>query len=406
MRLSFVRFTGARVARRGARAPYQETSTVRLFSARRQEGSLRLRLSRERSSARLPVWTRIGQSRESSRAAWRSEGTSGRIAVAYSSRRLEANHPPNLAADVDRQCRVGRGGVAFYGFLAFVPLLAAIILIYGLARRHRHGRRYDGGAVTEILPSDIAKLLSDQVVGIVHTSEGKKGVGLVIAVAIATLRRQQRRGAVITALNIAYEQKRERGPLWKYLSGRADHHSGRDRYRTDRACRAAAIVATLGIWRRVPHQPQSWLGKVAAYLAMTLVGGGNRGHPVPLRSLPRACALGVDHARLDLCRVRLAAVDAGVRLLRRQGRQLRRDLRLTGGSRWPAHLDVLVGLCVRLRRRAQPRDRAPDGEGFDDREAAPDGHARGLGGGSRCARRSGSPKAKKRKKPSVSDQKR
>src|SRR3954447_7355891 len=38
MRLSFVRFTGARVARRGARAPYQETSTVRLFSAEGKRG--------------------------------------------------------------------------------------------------------------------------------------------------------------------------------------------------------------------------------------------------------------------------------------------------------------------------------------------------------------------------------
>ena len=63
------------------------------------------------------------------------------------------------------------------------------------------------GALYRILPSDIAKLIGDQVVGIVHTSEGKKGVGLVIALAIALYGGSNGAGAVITALNIAYEQK-------------------------------------------------------------------------------------------------------------------------------------------------------------------------------------------------------
>src|SRR5207248_1625446 len=38
MRLSFVRFTGARVAQGGARAPYQERLTVRLFCAEGKGG--------------------------------------------------------------------------------------------------------------------------------------------------------------------------------------------------------------------------------------------------------------------------------------------------------------------------------------------------------------------------------
>src|ERR1051325_11818155 len=54
-------------------------------------------------------------------------------------------------------------GVAFYGFLAVVPLLAAIILTYGLLA--------DLGTVIDtmkllfhVLPNDIAKLLSDQTI--------------------------------------------------------------------------------------------------------------------------------------------------------------------------------------------------------------------------------------------------
>jgi membrane protein len=104
-------------------------------------------------------------------------------------------------------------GVAFYGFLAFVPLLAAIVLLYGLAA--------DVGTMVAtmrslfgVLPRDIATLIGDQLAGVVHTSQGKKGVGLAVAVLIALYGASNGAGAVITALNIAYEEK-ERRPLWK-----------------------------------------------------------------------------------------------------------------------------------------------------------------------------------------------
>lgn len=104
-------------------------------------------------------------------------------------------------------------GVAFYGFLAFVPLLAAIVLLYGLAA--------DVGTVIKtmqalfgVLPRDIAALISDQLVGIVRTSEGKKGAGLVIALIVSIYGASNGAGALITALNIAYEE-REKRPLWR-----------------------------------------------------------------------------------------------------------------------------------------------------------------------------------------------
>src|SRR5438067_1513458 len=53
-------------------------------------------------------------------------------------------------------------GVAFYGFLASVPLLAAIILIYGFLAKI--GTVIGTMEVLfQVLPGDIAKLLSDQV---------------------------------------------------------------------------------------------------------------------------------------------------------------------------------------------------------------------------------------------------
>ena len=104
-------------------------------------------------------------------------------------------------------------GVAFYGFLAFVPLLAAIVLLYGLAA--------DVGTLVKtmrtlfgVLPNDIAKLISDQLVGLVHTSQGKKGVGLFVALVVSLYGASNGAGSLITALNIAYEEKETR-PLWR-----------------------------------------------------------------------------------------------------------------------------------------------------------------------------------------------
>jgi membrane protein len=160
-------------------------------------------------------------------------------------------------------------GVAFYGFLAFVPLLAAIILIYGLLA--------DIGSVIDtmatlfrLLPNDIAKLLSDQVIGIVHTSEGKKGIGVVIALAIALYGASNGAGAIITALNIAYEE-REKRPLWKYYVVALVITVGVI-FTALVALAAAAIVATLGEFLPRASAATILLGKAAAYVAMTLAG--------------------------------------------------------------------------------------------------------------------------------------
>jgi membrane protein len=160
-------------------------------------------------------------------------------------------------------------GVAFYGFLAVVPLLAAIILTYGLLA--------DIGTVIDtmralfhILPNDIAKLLSDQVIGIVHTSEGKKGVGLIIALGIALYGSSNGASAIITALNIAYEE-REKRPLWEYYLLTLAITVGVV-ITALLALAASAVVATLEDFLPRAADPVILLGKAAAYLAMTLAG--------------------------------------------------------------------------------------------------------------------------------------
>ncbi|MEG3164167.1 YihY/virulence factor BrkB family protein [Sphingomonas sp. PB2P19] len=101
-------------------------------------------------------------------------------------------------------------GIAFYGFTTIVPLLASIVLIYGLVA--------DTGTVVAniralfgVLPDDAARLIGDQLATVVGTSEGKKGFGLLIALGIALYGGTKGASSVITGLNIAYEQRETRG---------------------------------------------------------------------------------------------------------------------------------------------------------------------------------------------------
>lgn len=101
-------------------------------------------------------------------------------------------------------------GVAFYGFLALVPLLGAIVLSYGLVASPETvvGNMK---SLTSVMPAQAAQLVGDQLMNVVKTSGGKKGLGLLLALAIALFGARNGAGSVMTALNIAYEEKEERG---------------------------------------------------------------------------------------------------------------------------------------------------------------------------------------------------
>ena len=100
-------------------------------------------------------------------------------------------------------------GVAFYAFLAFVPLLASVVLVYGLAAEPatvaEHIRK-----LFEILPPDAASVIGDQLKSLTETPRNSKGWSLVVALAIAVYGASKGSGAIVTALNIAYEVKESR----------------------------------------------------------------------------------------------------------------------------------------------------------------------------------------------------
>lgn len=107
-------------------------------------------------------------------------------------------------------------GVAFYGFFALLSLLGLIVLVYGLAADPftviEHMR-----ALTAVLPTDVAFIIGDQLMNAVKASQKAKGLGILLAFLVATYGGTNGASSVITALNIAYEEKEKRGLLHFYL---------------------------------------------------------------------------------------------------------------------------------------------------------------------------------------------
>jgi membrane protein len=101
-------------------------------------------------------------------------------------------------------------GIAFYAFLAFVPLLASVVLVYGLAADPQTVAEHIG-KLFATLPRDAAALIADQLKSLTASPKSAKGISLVIALALAIYGASKGAGGVVTALNIAYELKEDRG---------------------------------------------------------------------------------------------------------------------------------------------------------------------------------------------------
>ncbi|HEX8625982.1 MAG TPA: YihY/virulence factor BrkB family protein [Allosphingosinicella sp.] len=101
-------------------------------------------------------------------------------------------------------------GVAFYGFLAFVPLLASAVLTYGLVADPQTVAEHIR-TLAKTLPREAASIIADQLQAITGSKSGAHGVGLLLAIAIALYGASKGSASVVTALNIAYEVKESRG---------------------------------------------------------------------------------------------------------------------------------------------------------------------------------------------------
>ena len=103
-------------------------------------------------------------------------------------------------------------GIGFYAFLSFVPLLGSLVMTYGLVADPSTVAEHMDVAVRH-LPRSASNLVNDQLLNLTSTAAEKKGLGLLLALAVAIFGATRASGALISALNVVYEQNDRRGFL-------------------------------------------------------------------------------------------------------------------------------------------------------------------------------------------------
>lgn len=104
------------------------------------------------------------------------------------------------------------GGVAFFTFLALTPLIAATVMIYGLAGDPVTVQS-QMRAIVKVVPADAARLIEQQLLQIVSTSSGVTGLALIIALFFAVYGGMRAASGMISALNIINEEHESRGTI-------------------------------------------------------------------------------------------------------------------------------------------------------------------------------------------------
>ena len=100
-------------------------------------------------------------------------------------------------------------GVAFYAFLAFVPLLTVFVLSYGLVAEPASVVSHMK-TLTSIMPSETAGIIGDQLRNMTETSGAKTGAALAVALGVALYGASKGAGSIMTALNIVFEVEEKR----------------------------------------------------------------------------------------------------------------------------------------------------------------------------------------------------
>ena len=162
-------------------------------------------------------------------------------------------------------------GVAFYGFFALLSLLGLIVLVYGFVSdpftvvEHMQ-------ALTAILPSDVAFIIGDQLMTAVRASQKTKGLGILLAFLVAVYGGTNGAASVITALNIAYEEKEKRSLLSFYVLAVSMTLAAL----LVALCALAATAALAYLQHLLPKASPTFVigSKVAGYLLLILVASG------------------------------------------------------------------------------------------------------------------------------------
>ena len=102
------------------------------------------------------------------------------------------------------------GGVTYAVLLALFPGLAALVSLYGLLFDISQIER-QVAALSGVLPAQTQEILRQQLHSLVQASNGKLGVAAVVSLLLALWSASRGMSGLLTAINIAYEEKERRG---------------------------------------------------------------------------------------------------------------------------------------------------------------------------------------------------
>lgn len=171
------------------------------------------------------------------------------------------------ASDADNLGLIA-AGAAFYIISSIAPILAVTVLGYGLFADAQTVQE-DIRALFAAFPRDVAVLIGQQLDTVVSGSQGKKGLGIILALAIALYGGSKAATSMMTALNVAYEVKDKRSFVVWTLTSFAIVLAGVVLVLTGIAASAlAAFIGTL-----IPWFPAVVLVviRIATYLALALL---------------------------------------------------------------------------------------------------------------------------------------
>lgn len=107
---------------------------------------------------------------------------------------------------------IAAAGVAFYAFLSIFPTIAATIALYGLIIDPQTVQQ-QMNEISNVLPQQSAQLIQEQLGQIARSSPAALGWGLIFSVLLSLWSANKGTQALFQAINIAYNEKNNRGFL-------------------------------------------------------------------------------------------------------------------------------------------------------------------------------------------------
>jgi len=107
-------------------------------------------------------------------------------------------------------------GVAFYALLALFPAVAAVVSIYGMIADPQTVEQ-QLAAVSHILPQEAQSIVGDQLKRVSGSGSTALGFGAIASLLLTLWSANKGTQALITALNIVYDEEEKRGVVRLYL---------------------------------------------------------------------------------------------------------------------------------------------------------------------------------------------